>query len=337
MASGFDVPVVVIGFNRPHLVRRALEAVSVEAPTRLFLIADGPRPDREDDVELCRLTRIEMERIDWPAEVSRRYANVNAGCEATVEMGLDWVFSQVDRAIVLEDDCIPGPDFFAYARELLDRYQDDERIWQIAGNRLGVSQHLFEADYAFSGWASVWGWATWGNRWKRHRALFPRDHEGPGGDAPTRTRAIRTDGATLVTPGGRRHFAEAAQSPDVDTHGWDKHWWLSIIDAGGLAITPANNLVSNEGFGADATHGVSDRTDTPVERLEHSVRHPAEVALDREVERELELALGRVGGRTARMARRFITSPRLRRTARSVVDSGPVVAATRRLSRLRAR
>ncbi len=117
--------------------------------------------------------------VDWPAKVEQKYAERNLGLEANVELGLDWVFSQVDRAIVLEDDCIPDPTFFRFCDELLERYADDPRVWQIGGDTHLVPPEMFGGDsYAFSTWASVWGWATWADRWHAHRAEFDRDHAG---------------------------------------------------------------------------------------------------------------------------------------------------------------
>jgi hypothetical protein len=333
-------PVVLIAFNRPHLARRTLAAIREAAPQRLFLIADGPRADRPDDAAKCAETRAVFDEIDWPCEVSTRFSEVNLGVEANIELGLDWVFSQVPEALVFEDDCTPDPTFFRFAGELLDRYRDDSRVYQISGNRHFVPQRMFHGDsYAFTSWASVWGWATWADRWQRHRAVFTRDHVRRSGtdrgDAPVRTTPALPAPGELVTRGGRQHFADAAQSTDVVTHGWDKHWWLTMMTESGLAVTPSRNLVENQGFGEDATHTVSPgRADDPAEPMEFPLRHPAQVALDVTVERELELHLNRFGGRSAQLARALIKSPRLRRAARAVVNSAPATSATRLLARL---
>lgn len=333
-----DTPVAMVAFNRAEVTARTFASVRAARPRQLFLIVDGPRAGRPEDVDRCAATREVLDRIDWPCEVHRRYAESNLGLEANVELGLDWVFAQVTEAIVLEDDCVADPSFFRYAAELLDRYRDDTRIWQVSGSGFGVPRRLFGDDsYAFTAWASVWGWATWADRWHQHRALFPRDHVARGaedrGDAPVRTRPAQPQPGLLVTRSGRRHFAEAAVSDDVITHGWDKHWWLTMMTVGAFAASPAVNLVENVGWGPDATHGQA-RRDHPATPMEFPLRHPAQVALNPEVERELELVLNRVGGRAAMMARRLVKSPQLRRVARSLVYSRAAVATARAASRL---
>ena len=130
--------------------------------------------------------------IDWPCQVHRRFSETNLGCEQSIETGLDWAFGLVDRAIVLEDDCLPDVTFFPYAAELLERYRDDQRVWHIAGNQHGVPDALFDGrSYAFSTWASVWGWATWADRWHDAPRAFPTDRRRLTGAHPTGDAAAR--------------------------------------------------------------------------------------------------------------------------------------------------
>ena len=103
---------------------------------------------------------------------------------------------------------------------------------------------------------------------------------------------------------------------------------------GGLAATPAVNMVQNVGFGAGATHGVFERDTEPARPMPLPLTHPAGVRLDLEVERDLELLLSRVGGRTVEMARRMVTNPRLRSAGRKVLHSNATARATRLASRL---
>lgn len=327
--------VALIGFNRPEHTRRTLDAIRAARPAQLFLVADGPRAGHPEDAGTCAAVRAVMDSVDWPCEVHRRYSDANLGCEGNIETGLDWLFAQVGEAVIVEDDCVADPTFFDFAAELLERYRDDRRVWQIAGNGHGVPAARFGADsYRFAAWASVWGWATWADRWQWHRRHFPRTHQGAAGNAPVRATPVAIPPGQLVTRGGRAHFAEAASSTDVVRHGWDKHWWLTMLTEGALAATPAVNMVQNIGFGAGATHGVFERDTEPARAMPMPLRHPAQVALDCDVERELELLLSRLGGRAAQLARRYVTHPALRRVARSVLHSNTAAGVTRLASRM---
>ena len=64
------------------------------------------------------------------------------------------------------------------------------------------------------------------------------------------------------------------------------------------------------------------------------LRHPATATLDVEVERDMELLLNRIGGPTARLARRVVRSPLLRRWLRTAADSALAQRVARAWSRL---
>lgn len=117
-----DVPITLVVFNRPDHARRVLERIRTVRPAHLFVVADGPRPGREDDVQSCLLVRqLIAEEVDWPCDVRHDFAAGNMGCAARVSSGLNWVFTQVEETIVLEDDCVPDALFFPFCSELLER------------------------------------------------------------------------------------------------------------------------------------------------------------------------------------------------------------------------
>lgn len=335
-----DVPVVLIAFNRPRVTERVIDAFRRVQPSRVFVIADGPRPGNADDAERCAAVRELIDGIDWGCKVEKRYAESNIGLEANVELGLDWVFTQVDRAIVFEDDCIPDPSFFRYCEELLDRYDADQRVWLIAGDKKLVPFAAFKGQsYAFSSWASVWGWATWADRWERHRALFPRDHQGAAervNERPRTADAVRTVPAppaegSLVTEAGRRHFLNVSLTTDGDEYGWDHHFWVTIMSQAGLCATPSLYMIENDGFGPDATHTRANRQPRPAQQMAFPLVHPPAVELDRDVEMELELVLLRIDGRMSRLAKQIVRPLWLRKIVRRIITQRLVWRFVRKL------
>src|SRR5688500_9438765 len=110
-----ETPVLLLIFNRPDLTSRVVERLRQVSPRRLFIAADGPRPDRDGDMELCEAARALVDdAIDWPCEVYRLYRRANLGCKAAVTEAIDWFFETVDEGIILEDDCLPDITFFPF-------------------------------------------------------------------------------------------------------------------------------------------------------------------------------------------------------------------------------
>ena len=85
-------------------------------------------------------------QVDWDCEVHHNYSETNLGCRQRVSSGISWVFEQVEDAIILEDDCLPHPTFFAFCAEMLECYRHDQRVSSISGNNFttftGVDKRL---------------------------------------------------------------------------------------------------------------------------------------------------------------------------------------------------
>ncbi len=143
-----ETSVVLIIFRRPHQTRKVFERIREARPAKLFVVADGPRTPEEK--LLCDQTRAVTGLIDWECEVFRNFSDENMGARQRVSSGLDWVFEQVNEAIILEDDCLPHLSFFGYCDELLKRYREDDRVWSISGDNFHRGQVRGDGSYYFS-------------------------------------------------------------------------------------------------------------------------------------------------------------------------------------------
>lgn len=266
--------VAYIVFNRPQYTEKTFEVLRQQRPAKLYVIADGPRPGHPTDAERCARVREIVAQVDWPCEVHRNYAESNLGLKRRVSSGLDWVFTQEECAIVLEDDCVAHPDFFRFCDELLVRYADDARIAVVTGNNFQNGQSRGDGTYYFSKYNHCWGWATWRRAWRNYEGDLPFwDHWSQSSDWKQKT----PDAVE------RRYWEQIfalVKAGKIDS--WAYPWTASVWYHGGLTATPNVNLVSNIGFGADATHTTSDASplaSLPTHAL-GALRHPSTVAHD---------------------------------------------------------
>lgn len=267
-----DTPVVLIVYNRPELTRRLLDALAVVRPRRLLVVADGPR-SRQDEAR-CAGVRALLDELPWNCIVERNYSDRNLGVRERPASGIDWAFSLVEEAIILEDDCLPDPSFFPYCTELLRHYRDDERVMQIGGSNFqrGVSRSSF--GYYFSVYYHLWGWATWRRAWRHYDLNVTRWPE------------LKRQGLLESLPisgSARRHWArifDRAWKRELRT--WDFQWQFAMWSQHGLAAVADTNLISNTGFGPDASH-TTDFTwhsEMPTGRVE-VLGHPSAIVPDR--------------------------------------------------------
>jgi hypothetical protein len=268
--KALHTPVAFFVFKRPDTTRRVFDAISRARPAKLLLIADGPRPDRESEIEACRQVRDIVARIDWPCEVSRNFSESNLGCGERMISGLNWVFSQVEDAIILEDDCLPDSSFFPYCQELLERYRGDSRIAYISGSNM-VEKHTKISDsYYYSQIGGIWGWATWRaewNRYDRHLSDWPKLRE----EKKLAEIFDRPEFVQFWT----NIFSLMYAKIGADT--WDYQWFYTGLKNNSLTIVPRVNLVSNIGFGPGATHTfeADPRCMGPAHSMEFPLRHPS--------------------------------------------------------------
>ena len=269
-----ETPVAFIIFNRPQTTEAVFAEIARIRPQQLLVIADGPRAGHPDDAEKCSATRSIINRADWGCEVVTHYAETNLGCKRRVSTGLDWVFNQVEEAIVLEDDCLPHPTFFRFCEELLERYRDDRRVMHISGDNFQLGHRRLSASYYFSRYSHGWGWATWRRAWKFYDAemnLWPdfRDDH--------RLKDVLGDPGAIAS---WTRFFQSAYEGKIST--WDIQWLFACWAQNGLSILPNTNLVSNIGQGTDATHtaGKNWFTSLPPASLDLPIQHPRFVVPD---------------------------------------------------------
>ncbi len=245
-----DVPVLLIIFNKPDTTRKVFQAIANARPTKLFIAADGPRAGRAGEAEMCAATRDVVRNIDWPCEVHFKLSDINLGCGRHPASAITWVFEHVDRAIILEDDCVPQITFFRFCSELLERYLDDDRIMHIAGNNWQMGKKRSRHSYFFSSHnLCTGGWATWRRAWELYDPLmteWPKLRD---------TNFLQEIVEHPVVVAHMQGMFDEVYAAAGNTHVWDYQWTFSLWARGGLSILPASTLISNIGFGhANATH-----------------------------------------------------------------------------------
>jgi hypothetical protein len=269
-------PVALLIFNRPKNTAHVFRAIRAYKPETLLVVADGPRPDRPDDMTLCAETRAVVENgVDWPCNLKLCYSDSNLGCGIRVSSGLDWVFSEFEEAIILEDDTVPDPTFFQFCGELIDRYRSDPQIFAICGDSIIHTRMRSNHSYRFSNFFSPWGWATWRNRWAQYDYKM-------NFWANLRTSCYLYD----IMPQAHlkemwTHIMDLTMDGKIDT--WDYQWISTIWAHHAFVVHPARNLITNIGAGRNASHTFSfgnPRTYRKTYPADNPLRHPHVIQTD---------------------------------------------------------
>lgn len=251
--EGIQAPIAVIIFNRPEHARALRASLASQETRDLYVIVDGAREGRVGEnllVEEC----ISIFK-DWPGRVNFTISQTNLGCKDRVSSGLNWVFEQTDRAIILEDDILPSSDFFNFCDEMLEAYKDEPSIMSVCGTKHYLGS-VPESDYYFTKYSSCWGWATWKRAWSQYDDKFlSYSHK---------TIFLNLCKYLGSYRAGIYWLFRLRQVLSWNKSAWDYCWMINCFLAKGVHIAPAENMVINTGFGENSTHTSSPEPYTPV-------------------------------------------------------------------------
>ena len=292
--------IAMLVFNRPENTRKVFEQVKKVKPSKLFIISDGPRENKEDDKLKCKQVREIFNNIDWDCEVYKNFSKVNFGCAKRGATGFSWVFENVEECIFLEDDCLPNITFFRFCDELLEKYRNDTRIMLISGtNQLGKWEKS-KYSYHFSKFGGIWGWASWKRAWKYYDFDIKLWND-------KNIKNILRERLNFFQYISRKSIYDDIYNKESTFSSWAYQWGFSRIIQSGLAISPRVNLITNIGTGKDATNT---KKASPVSNLksyeiEFPLRHPPYVIVDDEYDKKM---YNKICGSNYRICKNYISN-----------------------------
>lgn len=235
-------PIVLTVYNRPLHTARVLAALWEHRVEPLYIFCDGPKGS--NDVGAVREVRQRVANIRWtvPTVIAQRE---NMGLSHSIVAAVDFVLGRHDSMILLEDDCIPGPYFFDYMFECLDRYKDDDQAMSIGGYTPPLPQAVLEDypwDVYFAPRIESWGWGTWQRAWK----YYERDVASAFQQALKEGVSLKQGGADVPA----MIYRKIAGQLDA----WSPGWLLGVYLNKGYCVYPTVSHIHNIGFGGGGVH-----------------------------------------------------------------------------------
>lgn len=242
----YNIPILFIIFKRKDVALKSFESIRKIQPKKLYVAGDGPRSYVQGEAKKVEDTRQAiLKAVDWDCEIHTLFQKENLGCCMGVYSAINWLFDNEDKGIIIEDDCVLRDSFYPFAEELLVRYKDDYRIGMIdaANYRQNIS---IPYSYGFSRYKSTNGWATWKRAWK----LMDLNMDWRG--SAYEDSIIKNMGYKAKDVRYWKYRMKAVDYNDVSA--WDWQWYFTMAAHNMLGIYPQCSLITNIGFGAEATH-----------------------------------------------------------------------------------
>jgi hypothetical protein len=244
-------PIALFTYNRPEHTQRILSSLmqcSRFDECTVHIFCDGAKtPAHQAAVNASRIVVRDF-ASHRDAHVIER--NENLGLARSIVEGVTSLVHTYGRVIVLEDDLILSPDFLNYMLQSLDRFQDEPRVYQIAGYSFPIP-NTPQSDTFFLPLTTTWGWATWDRAWKAFDWNPPKLVE------------------HLRNPDFRAKFDLDNSYPYTkmleqrlvgQNDSWGILWWYAVFSRDGLVLYPKLSLIRNDGFDGTGTHSGRSRT-----------------------------------------------------------------------------
>lgn len=160
-------PIVLFVYNRPEHTSRTIACLkenTLAKDTKLIIYSDGPK--KEHDLLKVREVRKILKEINGFKSVEIIERLTNMGLANSVITGVEEVFNDEDKIIVMEDDLECTSDFLDFMNSALNKYKNEQYIFSVSGYSYPLKSLQ---DYPYSAYLSYrgssWSWATWKDRW----------------------------------------------------------------------------------------------------------------------------------------------------------------------------
>lgn len=239
-------PVVVFGYRRPDHLRNTLASLMrcegfAESP--IIVYCDGPRDDSEV-ASVIATRKLAQSMLGDRAEY--HFSAVNQGLSRSVITGVSDTVNRLERVIVVEDDLELSPAFLTFMNQALDRYAEDEKVYQISGYQFDVPEFDAAHSALFLPLTVSWGWATWKRAWDQFDPLAS------GWQALCTDKNLRR---RFNLDGCYGYATMLVQQMNGQLDSWAVRWYWSVLKANGLVLFPPVSLVRNHGLDGSGTHG----------------------------------------------------------------------------------
>lgn len=279
-------PILLVTFNRPDHVRRVLTEILKAEPQELYVCQDGARDGNENDRIKVQEVRDVINELISAYKINHihftlytLYQEKNLGCGPGPAAGITWFFENVEQGIVMEDDCLPHPDFFMYCEELLERYKNNEQVKFINATLYDDSWHCKDS-YGFSHFMITGAWAAWRETWQG----FDLDLQQMNARA-FRKHVMHLTDSRVEANWWYAKVLEIQQDTNKKSY-WDYQMQIHLFETSAVTIHPAVNLITNIGFDEEGTHTRSDdgRGNRPVFGI-LPLQHPKSISVDLEADK----------------------------------------------------
>lgn len=161
---------LLIGFNRPELLKKRLEEISKMEISVLYLSLDGG--DASHTLNMFQLLEYSTEIFGKIADFQVIHRNSNLGLMNHITESISFVFEKYESVIVIEDDIILSKNTYQNLKKGLQYLESNNLLGTVSGMSPFSSKfnNILRNRYRKSIYFSCWGWACNKSTWEKYNA-----------------------------------------------------------------------------------------------------------------------------------------------------------------------
>jgi GR25 family glycosyltransferase involved in LPS biosynthesis len=266
------IGIAVFAYNRNLHLSKTLAGLSANKEVKeIYVFQDGLKT--ESHRAGWEATKKVISDINW-CKVNYILAEENKGLARSIVSGINYVLEENDAIVVLEDDCVPAPNFMCFMQQCFEKYQNNSRVYSISGYAWPIDIEKDEYDVYFTGKFCSWGWGTWKDRWDKYAI-----------DNEVMDRIKKSESISLELAAWGNNLEQMFYDRiNGKNDSWAVYWALEILELNGVCIVPYTSLIQNTGFDGSGVHcGKSYRYMVEMDGgLKDNFRLPDEVSFRKE-------------------------------------------------------
>lgn len=276
------VPVLITAYNRPEKVIDLLDSLRQSKPELIYFSVDGPKKHKKSDPLKTQQVADAVSVIDWECDIRMRVRTSNLGIRKAIPDGVNWVLSENDCVIVLEEDVVVGSQAIEFAKSMLSKFENSAEIGHISLYNVVPKSQLDSPanEVRLSIYPESVAWATWKRAWASY------DDQITWGSS-VKLRELRDiTGDAFGAIQWKLNFLDA-KAGRVST--WAYRWISSLWSKKLLTISPNQNLVSYMG----ADEGSHTFSRLPWQEIPISPSNFHDIGLDLALDKKADFWLSR--------------------------------------------
>jgi hypothetical protein len=242
-------PIILFVYNRPKHTKKTVDALKknkLASNSILYIFSDYPK--KEEHIKDVKKVRKYIHTIKGFKEIHIIERKQNYGLAKSIIEGTTEVITKYERVIVLEDDLITSPAFLTYMNFLLNKYENEKRIFSVTGynfpSKIIKIPKEYKYDIYFNPRASSWSWGTWKDRWE------DVDWEVKDFKEFSKNKKLKKE----FNQGGEDMYNMLKKQIQGELDSWAIRWCYHHFKNNAFCVYPIKSYISNIGLDGSGVH-----------------------------------------------------------------------------------